>query len=109
MREWERKHARFVELCDQEAETRAELENYDNTKSTVIAVAMQKAEGAGHSSAAAQRREADASPEYKQWCTERWAAAKAYHGARLRRLAAEVWFDMVRSEESTRRAEMTYQ
>ena len=109
MREWERKHARFVELCDQEAEARAELENYDNAKAAVIAVAMREAEERGHSSAAAQRREADASPEYQQWCTERWAAAKAYHKARLRRTAAEVWFDMVRSEESTRRAEMTYQ
>ena len=52
MREWERKHARFVELCDQEAEARSELENYDNVKATVIAVAMREAEERGHSSAA---------------------------------------------------------
>lgn len=109
MREWERNHARYIELCDQEAETRAELENYDNAKSTVIAVAMREAETLGHKSAAAQRREADASDSYRQWCVERFAAAKAYHSAHLRRLAAEVWFDMARSEESTRRAEMTFQ
>ena len=109
MREWERNHARFIQLCDMEAETRADLENYDNTKATVIALAMREAEKRGHKSAAAQRREADASDEYRQWAVERFAAAKAYHGARLRRLAAQVWFDMARSEESSRRAEMTYQ
>jgi len=109
MREWETKLARYVELCDQEGEFRAELENYDNTKATVIALAMQAAKDAGHKSVSEQRREADASEAYKQWCRERFAAAKAYHGARLRRLAAEVWFDMTRSEESSRRAEMQFQ
>lgn len=109
MREWECKLARYVELCDQEAEARAELENYDNCKATVIAVAMREAEIAGHKSAAAQRREADASPAYQQWCLERFAAAKVFHGVHLRRLAAEVWFNMARSEESSRRAEMQLQ
>jgi hypothetical protein len=109
MREWERKHIRLVELCDQEGEARAELENHDNIKSTVIALAMREAETLGHKSAAAQRREADAGDAYRQWCVERFAAAKVFHGAHLRRLAALTWFDMARSEESSRRAEMTYQ
>ncbi len=108
MREWENKLARFVELCDQEGEARAELENHDNCKPTVIALAMREAEKNGHKTAAAQRREADASGEYQRWCMERFAAAKVFHGARLRRLAAEVWFDMARSEESSRRAEMQF-
>jgi hypothetical protein len=106
MRPWERNHAKYVELCDQEAQTRAELENYDNIKATVIAVAMRAAEEAGHKSAAAQRREADASEDYQRWCRERFAAAKAFHSVRLRRAAADVWFDMARSEEASRRAEM---
>ena len=106
MREWETKLARYVELCSQEGEARAELENHDHVKSTVIALAMREAEESGHKTAAAQRREADASAAYIQWCYERFAAAKVYHGAHLRRRAAEVWFDMARSEESSRRAEM---
>ena len=109
MREWEKEHARYVQLCDQEAEARAELENYDNVKATVIAVAMRAAEEDGHKSVAAQKREAEASESYIQWCFERFAAAKMFHRARLRRLAAEAWFDLVRSEESSRRAEMAYQ
>ncbi len=109
MREWERKHARLVELCDQEGEAQADLENHDNVKATVLALAMRAAEVDGHKSVAAQRREADASPEYQQWCLERFAAAKVFHGVRLRRRAAEVWFNMARSEESSRRAEMSYQ
>ena len=108
MREWENKLARLVELCDQEGEARADLENHDNVKSTVVALAMRAAEVDGHKSAAAQRREADASPEYRQWCVERFAAAKVYYGAQLRRRAAETWFDMARSEESSRRAEMQF-
>jgi hypothetical protein len=106
MREWESKLVRYVELCSQEGDARAELENHDHIKATVIAVAMREAEENGHKSAAAQRREADASDEYRQWCVERFAAAKIFHGAHLRRLSAEVWFDMARSEESSRRAEM---
>ena len=106
MREWESKLARYVELCEQEGDARAELENHDHVKSTVIALAMREAEECGHKSAAAQRREADAGDSYRQWCVERFAAAKIYHGAHLRRLAAEAWFDMARSEESSRRAEM---
>ena len=109
MRAWENQLARYVELCTQEAEARATLENYDNVKATVIAVAMRDAEKAGHKSAAAQRREADASEAYVQWCLERFAAAKVFHGAHLRRLAAEAWFNMARSEESSRRAEMQLQ
>ena len=106
MREWESKLARYVELCEQEGDARAELENHDHVKATVIALAMREAEECGYKSAAAQRREADASGSYHQWCVERFAAAKIYHGAHLRRLAAEAWFDMARSEESSRRAEM---
>ena len=109
MREWESKLARYVELCSQEGDARAELENHDHVKSTVIAIAMREAEENGHKSGVAQRREADASDAYRQWCMERFAAAKVYHGAHLRRRAAEVWFDMARSEESSRRAEMQFQ
>ena len=69
MREWERQHARLVELGDQEAEAKDELDNHDNIKSTVIALAMREAEQAGHKTAAAQRREADASASYGQWGT----------------------------------------
>ena len=109
MREWENKLARLVELSVQEGEAQADLENYDNIKATVIAEAMQAAALDGHKSVAAQRREADASPEYKQWCVERYAISKMYHGARLRRRAAESWLNMARSEESSRRAEMQLQ
>ena len=109
MREWETKLARYVELCEQEGDAQAELENHDNCKATVIALAMRSAEKAGYKSVAAQRREADASSEYEHWCLERFAAAKVYHGVRLRRRAAEAWFNMARSEESSRRAEMQLQ
>ena len=109
MREWENKLARLIELVDQEAEARAELENYDNIKSTVIGISMREAEKDGVKSVAAQKRDAEAGADYQKWCLERFAAAKAYYKAHLRRRAAEVWFDMARSEESSRRAEMTYQ
>ena len=100
---WQSKLNRYLELADQYAEAKAGLANLDNIKHTVIAMAS-KASGEG--SVAAQQREAYASESYQQWTRDHYAALKLCEGLRLRMRAAELWFEMVRTIESTRRAEM---
>ena len=100
---WQSKLNRYLELADQYAEAKAELTNIDNIKHTVLAMA---AKASGEGSVAAQQREAHAGEEYRQWCRDHYAAVKQCEGLRLRMRAAELWFEMVRTLESTRREEM---
>jgi hypothetical protein len=100
---WQSKLNRYLELADQYADAKAELSNLDNVKHTVIAMA---AKASGEGSVAAQQREAYASEQYQQWTRDHYAAVKQCEGLRLRMRAAELWFDLVRSVESTRREEM---
>ena len=101
--QWQSKLNRYLELADQYAEAKAELSNLDNCKHTVIAMAGKES---GESTAAAQQREAYASEAYKQWTRDHYAATKQCEGLRLRLRAAELWFELVRTLESTRREEM---
>ena len=100
---WQAKLNRYLELAEQYAEARAELSNLDNCKHTVLAMA---AKASGEGSVAAQQREAHASDSYQRWTQDHYAAVKACEGLRLRMRAAELWFEMVRTMESTRREEM---
>ena len=100
---WQSKLNRYLELADQYAEAKAELSNLDNCKPTVVAMA---GKASGESTAAAQQREAYASEAYQQWTRDHYAAMKQCEGLRLRMRAAELWFEMVRTMESTRREEM---
>lgn len=100
---WPSKLNRFLELSEQYAEARAELSNLENIKHTVLAMSAKES---GESSVAAQQREAYASPAYAQWCRDAYAAVKKCEWVRLRLEAARLWFEMARSEESTRREEM---
>lgn len=100
---WQSKLNRYLELGEQYAEAKAELANIENVKHSLLAMA---AKASGESSVAAQQREAYASPEYEQWCRDHYAAVKACEWVRLRLEAARLWFEMARSEESTRREEM---
>ena len=100
---WQSKLNRYLEIAEQYAEAKADVVNLDNIKKTVIAM-EQKA--SGEKSVAAQEREAYASESYRQWTLDSYAAVKRHEGLRLRLKAAEKWFDMVRTTESTKRAEM---
>jgi len=100
---WPSKLNRLLEIGEQLAEAKAELENINNIKATVVAMAMKSS---GESAVAAQQREAHASAEYRQWCLDSYAATKRYEGLRLRYRAAELWFEMARSTESSKREEM---
>ena len=100
---WQSKLNRYLELGDQYADAKAELSNLDNIKHSILAMA---AKASGESSVAAQQREAYASDDYRQWSRDHYAAVKQCEGLRLRMRAAELWFEMVRTLESTRREEM---
>ena len=100
---WPSKLNRLLELAEQLAEAKADVENLANVKATVIAIAMKES---GETSAAAQQREAHASAAYQQWCRDDYAATKKFEWLRLRHQAALLWFEMARSEESSKREEM---
>ena len=100
---WQSKLNRYLEIAEQYSEAKAGLSNVENIKHTVIAMA---AKASGETSVAAQNREAYASEDYQQWARDHYAAVKLCEGLRLRLRAAELWFDMVRTTESTKRAEM---
>jgi hypothetical protein len=100
---WPSKLNRLLEIGEQLAEAKADLENLNNIKATVVAMAMK---ASGESAVAAQQREAHASESYRQWCLDAYAATKRYEGLRLRYQAALLWFEMARSTESSKREEM---
>lgn len=100
---WERKLERYLAIAEQYADAKAEVENLENVKHTIIAMAMRSSKA---ESVAAQQREAHLSPEYVQWCKDVYVATKTVENLRLRLRAGELWFEMVRTQAATRRAEM---
>jgi hypothetical protein len=91
------------ELADAAA-TRYQLEN---ARKAVLAVAMKEAEKAGHKSAAAQEREAYASAEYQAWLSGATEAVRTHERLRLEFELVRVRFEIWRTKQATRRAEMT--
>lgn len=81
---------------------RVQLEEFRKSKKALL---MQKAEEAGHKSAATQEREAYAHPEYIEFLNALAAAVEKEEKLRWLMTAAQARIDCWRSLESTRRIE----
>ena len=104
--EWSKRQHRYVEISDEYAIAKTELEAHDLMKDIVLSEEMKKAEENGVESAAGQTRDAKASVRYKKHVLTRTEKAGVFNYLAGRKKAAEIWFDWARTVESTLRAEM---
>ncbi len=81
---------------------RVYLEEYRKSKKAIL---MQQAEKEGHTSAAAQEREAYANPEYKELLDGLKEAVEAEESLRWMLIAAQAKVECWRTLESNKRAE----
>ncbi len=79
----------------------------ENSRKSVLAIAMKEAEKNGHSSVAAQDREAHASAAYQAWLEGSTEAVRNHERLRLEFELIKVRFEMWRTRQATKRAEMT--
>lgn len=93
---------RLIEAGEDWAEKDAAASLLEETKKTILAELMLKAEG----SAAAREMTALADPIYRIHVTNMVAARKEANKARVKWESGRAWVELRRSLESTRRAEM---
>lgn len=96
----------FQQLGDQLAEARAQLATVKEYKNVVLAKQMVIAQQDGVSSAAAQKRDALVSPEYKQALDAISAATEQRNKLEMRLNTMQQKIDVWRTQQSTKRAEM---
>ena len=96
-------HDRLVKAGEEWADQDAAASLLEETKKTVLAELMTALEG----SVASRESEALADPVFKLHVTHMVAARKAANRARVKYDSAKAWCELVRTQESTRRAEMT--
>lgn len=96
-------YATLVKAGEEWADADAAASLLEETKKAVIAKLINEAEG----SVNAREYKALADPEYRKHCEGMVTARKAANKARVRYDSAKVLAELRRSEESTRRAEMT--
>jgi len=93
--------------ADKYATAKATMEQLSEFRKSKLAILMKEAAVNGHTSAAAQEREALASPQYQDFLQGYKAAIEAAEALRwslqIDMAAIEIW----RTRQSTRRAEMT--
>jgi hypothetical protein len=93
----------LVKAGEDWADKQAAADLLEETRKSVLAKLINEAEG----SVNAREYKALADPEYKTFVEGMVTARKAANKARVRYDSAKVLAEMRRSEESTRRAEMT--
>ena len=99
----DRIRARLVEVGDEWADKDAAATLLEETKKTVLAELMLKAEG---TTAAAKEMNALADPVYRLHITNMVTARKEANKAKIRWDSGKTWAELRRSQESTKRAEM---
>ena len=80
----------------------------EHARKAVIATAMKTAEAKGHTTAAAQEREAYASAEYDTWLRGATEAVREHERLRLEWSVIDKRFEAWRTLEATKRAEMQF-
>jgi len=101
-------NAELESLSKEYPEAIANLERIRESKKAVIALQMRKAEEIkGVKSAAGQEREAYASPEYQKWLSDYFDAVVKAEGLKMKYKGLQTRTDIWRTQQSTRRAEMT--
>lgn len=88
------------------AKAKAQAGFLEDFKKSKLAILMKKYEAAGHSTAAAQEREARADPEYVEVLRGLQAAVEEAETLRWKLLTAQMGAEVWRSLEATRRAEL---
>jgi hypothetical protein len=99
----DRIRARLVEVGEDWADKDAAATLLEETKKTVLAELMLKADG---SSAAAKEMNALADPVYRLHVTNMVTARREANKAKIRWETGKTWAELRRSAESTKRAEM---
>jgi len=82
--------------------------NLEHAKKSIIAIEMKAAEKLGITSAVKQEREAYASVTYKQWIDGTAEAVRNHERLRMEWEVTKLRFERWRTDQATRRAEMTY-
>ena len=95
-------HERLVTAGESWADLDAAASLLEETKKSVLAELMNKAEG----SMAARESEALADAVYRHHVTTMVTARKEANRAKVRYDSAKAWVELMRTQESTRRAEM---
>ena len=93
----------MAQMAPQYAHARATVKYLDEYRKTVKALAMRDAEVAGHKSAAAQEREAYASPQYVAHLEAMRTAEEVSETLRWRLVATEAAVEVWRSLEASNR------
>lgn len=96
-------HDRLVKAGEEWADQDAAASLLEETRKSVLAELMNGLQG----SMAARESEALADPVYKLHVTNMVSARKAANRAKVKYDSAKAWCELVRTRESTRRAEMT--
>jgi len=99
----DRIRTRLVEVGEEWAELDAAANVLEETRKTILAEIMLKCEG----SQAAKEMQALADPSYKLHVTKMVAARKEANRAKVKFETGKMWAELMRTRESTRRAEAT--
>lgn len=100
----EQMYQRIVKAGEEWADAEAAAELLEETKKSVLAKLMSESDG---TSAAAKEMYALADPKYREFVSGMVTARKTANKARVRYDSARVLAELRRSQESTKRAEMT--
>lgn len=103
-RDWETTLQHWLAIAKEHAAAKAHVTKLEHMRKATIAIAMAES---GERSVAAQERVALASKEYIKAVSELAAAVEREQILAARLEAGRLYFDMVRTEAATRRAEMT--
>lgn len=95
-------HAKLIQAGEEWADLDAAASLLEETKKSVLAELMNKLTG----SIAARESEALADPVYKAHVTSMVNERKKANRAKVRYDSAKAWCELVRTQESSRRAEM---
>lgn len=95
--------ARIVELGDDWADRDAAASQLEEARKSILAAATMSAEGRSH---AERETVALASPGYREHVRAMVEARREATRARVRYDSMRLWVDLIRSKESTARAEM---
>jgi hypothetical protein len=96
-------HNRLVSAGEEWADQDAAASLLEETRKTVLAELMNGLQG----SIASRESEALANPVYKLHVTNMVTARKAANRAKVKYDSARAWCELVRTQEATRRAEIT--
>ena len=97
----------FREKCERRAHAKARVRRSENAKKRVVALAMKAAETLGHTTAAAQEREAYRSDAFERWAEEDVTATLELDLIQGEIEADELRWETWRTRRADRRAEMT--